>query len=463
MVVAGQNMRSNRWHETPSELRELIARIKDQYPLLGVLGAAGVRTRRQGHTYMVANCPFPNHEDSSPSFKVKLSAPDRFYCFGCSASGDIFDFVHYFYGKDTFDEQVRFLTGKSLRDLARGNSVIELQRAARERDRRRKELRELRRREINDQGGVTDEVAGSAYEALLDRLDLSSEHREQFRGRGLTFEEALDLGYRTLPVDRELRIRLCEELMSDGYNLHGVPGFFQLPKEAGAEAGRWCVGGTSLGLREVRDRKSGRVWRVEGLLVPTCDEAGRIARLKLRNDPPPEDAPAWVVEVWPTKYMALSSTDRPGGAGAGIRLHYVGPADGGNFPGTMWVTEGEIKSDIASMMLLARVVGVPGVCQCPDFVIEAMRCGRYYRLMVAMDSEAKGHVQLAVARLCRLATEAGFEPLVVMWDLSLGKGIDDLLVAGGRWYAVPYEVWWVSLSEGERQSVERRLAGACVG
>ena len=74
--------------ENPSKLRELIARVKDQYPLLGVLGAAGARTRRQGSSYVVANCPFPNHKDSSPSFKVKLSTPDRFYCYGCSASGD---------------------------------------------------------------------------------------------------------------------------------------------------------------------------------------------------------------------------------------------------------------------------------------------------------------------------------------------------------------------------------------
>jgi DNA primase len=126
IVVAGQNVRMNRWQKSPSDLRELLARVKDQYPLLSVLGAAGVRTRRQGRTYIVANCPFPNHEDSSPSFKVKLSAPDRFYCFGCSASGDVFDFVHYFYRKDTFDEQVRFLTGKSLRELAQGCLVQEL-------------------------------------------------------------------------------------------------------------------------------------------------------------------------------------------------------------------------------------------------------------------------------------------------------------------------------------------------
>jgi hypothetical protein len=463
MTVAEKDVRANRWRRNPPELRELITRVKDQHPLLVVLGAAGVRTRKQGHSYVVANCPFPNHEDSSPSFKVKLSAPDRFYCYGCCASGDVLDFVHYFYGKDTFDEQVRFLTGKSLRELVRGSSVQELQQAACDRDRRRRELQELHRLEEKEQRGVTDEMAGSTYEALLDQLSSSPQHREQFKKRGIAFEEALDLGYRTLPVDRVVRIRLCEELLSDGYNLRGVPGFFQLPKEAGTDAGRWCVGGTGLGMREIRDGKSGCVWGVEGLLVPTCDEAGRIVRLKLRNDPPPDDAPAWVVELWPTKYMALSSKDRIGGSGAGLRLHYVGPVDGGNFAGTLWVTEGEIKADIAAMSLKARVVGVSGVGQCSELVIEAMRRGGFHRLFVAMDSEVKGHVQLAIARLCRLAIEAGFEPLVVVWDGKLAKGIDDLLVDGEDWQAVPHKQWWESLSNGERGSVRRRLAGACVG
>jgi DNA primase len=350
-----------------------------------------------------------------------------------------------------------------LRELARGSSIQELQCAASERNHRRKALQEAHRSEERGQRGVTDEVAGSAYEALLGHLDLSPQHGEQMKKRGIAFEEALDLGYRTLPVDREMRIRLCEELLSDGYDLRGVPGFFQLPREADADAGRWCVGGTALGRREIRDRNSGRVWRVEGLLVPTCDELGRIVRLKLRNDPPSEGAPDWVVDMWPAKYMALSSKDRPGGAGAGIRLHYVGPADGGNFARALWVTEGEIKADIASMMLAARVVGVPGVGQCPELVIEAMRRGRYHRLLVAMDSEAKEYVQLAMARLCRLATQAGFEPLVVVWNGSIGKGIDDLLVAGGEWKAVPPEQWWGSLSKDERESVERRLVGVCVG
>ena len=462
MSVSEQSTGVNRWQRTSTELRELIAKVKDEYPLLGVLGAAGVKTRSQGRDYVVAKCPFPNHEDANPSFKVKLSAPERFYCFGCSASGDVFDFIHYYYGKTSLDEQVRFLTGKGLGELARGLSSHELQQAVAERDRRRKELQESRRGEGNEQECVDDKTAGRVYEAMLDCLELSPHHRNQLNKRGVMFEEAIDLGYRSLPIDRDTRIGLCEELLSDGYNLCGVPGFFRLPQETGGDTGRWCVGGTSLGWREIHEKRSGRMWRTEGLLIPTCDELGRVIRLKLRNDPPPDNAPDWVVETWPAKYMALSSKGRSGGAGAGIHLHHVGPRDGGDFSGVLWVTEGEVKADIASIMLTARVVGVPGVGQCAEQVIEAMRRGGHRKLFVAMDSEMKGHIHLAVARLCCLATNAGGEPFVVIWDASLGKGIDDLLIGGGIWKAISYEKWWGRFSEEERESIEYRLAGVCV-
>lgn len=173
---------------------------------------------------------------------MKLSTPDRFYCFGCTASGDVLDFIHYFYGKTSLDEQVGFLTGKGLGELARGLSSFELQHAAAERDRRRKELQESQSGAVNEQESVNNEAAGRTYEAMLDRLELSLHHLNQINKRGVVVEEAFDLGYRRLHVDRGVRIRLCEELLSDGYNLNGVPEFFRLPQEAGADARRWVLG-----------------------------------------------------------------------------------------------------------------------------------------------------------------------------------------------------------------------------
>ena len=45
----------------------------------------------------MACCPF--HEDKHPSFSVNEEA-GVFYCFGCGATGDVFDFVMKWSGKD---------------------------------------------------------------------------------------------------------------------------------------------------------------------------------------------------------------------------------------------------------------------------------------------------------------------------------------------------------------------------
>lgn len=51
----------------------------------------GIRLGRQG-TELAARCPFPPHEDSSPSFTINPST-GVFYCHACKATGSPFDFV----------------------------------------------------------------------------------------------------------------------------------------------------------------------------------------------------------------------------------------------------------------------------------------------------------------------------------------------------------------------------------
>lgn len=62
--------------------------IRRDHPLPGVVGAT-VKLTRAGNEYK-ACCPF--HADRSPSFTI-FSGGDRFHCFGCGASGDVFDFL----------------------------------------------------------------------------------------------------------------------------------------------------------------------------------------------------------------------------------------------------------------------------------------------------------------------------------------------------------------------------------
>ena len=66
----------------------IYARIKQTVTTLQAAERYGLSVNRSG----MARCPF--HEDHNPSMKVH----DRFYCFGCGASGDVINFTARLFG-----------------------------------------------------------------------------------------------------------------------------------------------------------------------------------------------------------------------------------------------------------------------------------------------------------------------------------------------------------------------------
>lgn len=441
-------------------LRQILDSIKAQFDLVYVTRMAGVRLQRRGHSYLVANCPF--HRESSPSFKIKQNNPRYFKCFGCNRSGDIFNFIELFYHLPTLNEQVQFLTGRSLAEHENGTTPDQAAAIIAQVEQSRTELSRRREQEEAEFAPVPDEVASPVYEAMLDSLDLSGADCDRMRARGLDPAQCYSFGYRTLPVPRSARITLCEGLIAEGHSLTRVPGFFRLPANAKYLSGRWCVAGTVMGWREVRDRQHNINIPVEGLLVPTCNEDGQVVRLKLRNASPPSSLPERLARAWPEKYIILSSDHADGGANAGVRLHHAGPRDGGRWPHTLWTTEGEIKADVSSWILGARFTGLPGVTQWPELVIRAAQTGNYKRLHIAMDQETKDDKRQTVAyateKLCRMAIDSDIDPYVVVWCAGDGKGFDDLLVREGKWALMPHKDWWQSLQPHERDYTTRRLA-----
>ena len=71
----------------------IYARIKQTVTTLQAAERYGLSVNRSG----MARCPF--HEDHNPSMKVD----DRFYCFGCGASGDVIDFTARLFGLSPYD------------------------------------------------------------------------------------------------------------------------------------------------------------------------------------------------------------------------------------------------------------------------------------------------------------------------------------------------------------------------
>lgn len=464
--------RPPRREASAEEKRDLIFQIKQQYPLTDVLARFGVRMTKRGE-WLEGNCPFPNHSDASPSFKVRLRAPGRFHCFGCAASGDIFVLARDLHGLETFPKQVLFLTGRSWADWIEGLPETEEARArqAREFEAVRTRMDAERRAEEARWRAAPDEEAGPVYEGLIKRLRLEERERAEMASRGMDPAIAFECGYRSLPASRTERVRICQALVRAGHCLERVPGFFRLPRRKGSgETGPWCLGGNPWGWREYRERGSTRGWAVGGLLVPLCDALGRIVQLKVRNGDRPPDLPTEFHRFWPPKYMVLGSEKRAGGASPPVKAHHAGPRDGGLFPGVLWVTEGEIKADIGALYLHARFCGLPGVGQCPQLALDAAQQGGFHEVRIAMDAEPdKGHVQAAIARLCREAEARSLRATVAVWDgtarwrRGTTKGIDDLVAAGDVPEILLHAAWWARVPEQMREYVEHRLAGWCVG
>lgn len=438
----------------------VIAEIKRDYDLTSVLRSHGIDLKRANGGYLVANCPFPNHADSSPSFKVKTPSGETYTCYGCQAKGDVLDFIRDYHHLTGVTEAIKYLTGKNVKQLY---EQIKNGRSTKNANPAYKTAPKTVAppAPVKTQEEIESELANATdvYIALIGLLGIDPAHEEQLRQRGISISEAMLLGYRSFPTDRNLRIKICKNLRQAGYELKGVPGFFRLPPREYSK-GQWCLGGDRWGFRDIKTENE--VYKVTGLLIPTRDLNGKIRRLKVRNDAPGENVPAEVANKFPERYMAFSSAERDDGAGAGAWVHVARPIyekDSSAKARVLWITEGEIKADISALYLGETVLGMPGVGQCPQFAIDVALAGGFKEICVAMDAEEKPHVKLAVAKLIKLAKDNDLEVSVAVWDESLGKGLDDLLAGGGAPEVFSPDNWWQRLSTEHKTYVTERISG----
>jgi hypothetical protein len=187
-------------------------------------------------------------------------------------------------------------------------------------------------------------------------------------------------------------------------------------------------------------RREGAGWvfaAVPGLVVPVRDRDEAIVALKVRRD----DAAGG------PRYVYASSV-RWGGPGPGSPVHVplipAPPLPPPN-PGAIRITEGELKADIATVLSGVRTISVPGVASWRASLPVVQALG-VRRVLVAFDADAARKPQVARARgalLSALVAETGVEPALEVWDERDGKGIDDLLAAGGH----PHVVEGAALSD----------------
>lgn len=249
------------------------------------------------------------------------------------------------------------------------------------------------------------DTLSKVYHVLLAMLRLNSQHRENFLRRGLPDTEINRRLYRTLPAGgRSPLAHKLVDLFSPEVCAR-VPGL--LVKEFQGRTWWWVAG-------------------PPGIVIPCRDLRGRIVALKVRRDRAEGGG----------KYVYISSARR-GGPGPGAPVHV--PLWEGPIGDTVRLTEGELKADAATCLSGILTVSIPGVgCWRP--AIPLLKELGAERVLVAFDADWKTteHVRQALRRVAEALVKEGLEVLIELWPAEQGKGIDDLLAAGGEPEVVPW-------------------------
>lgn len=272
------------------------------------------------------------------------------------------------------------------------------------------------------------------YSELMETLDLKKEHQDNLLARGFTQKLIDNNGYKTLPREG-LTQRVVEQIRksieSEHATLSGVPGFFR----------RQDTKDWSLTQAILRDKTSKRKVNSEtpsrpfqAIAIPVRGIRGDLHAIKLRlshNDPR-------------RKYMYLSSKGLLNGTGARPLMHY--PLFSGNQGlKTIRITEGELKADYLTENTQHYTISIAGVSMWREAVKAMKHFPKVKKVILCPDADKQDEIdpysgkksrvnQVARSFAC-LAFEMrnhGYEVVMEDWDESLGKGLDDVLAAGGH-------------------------------
>jgi hypothetical protein len=244
-------------------------------------------------------------------------------------------------------------------------------------------------------------TVSAVYAALLGLLTINPRHREQLLARGLRDADIDRAEYRSMPSYNNRPLKVSPLLDKFGEkDLLAVPGLYK------SEEGTLTLAGSA------------------GLLIPCRDVQGRVQGLQVRADDPGDGA----------KYTWLSSTGH-GGPGPGAPPHFPMPrtANGRTLTNRLRLTEGPLKADIATALSPFYTVACCGVSTWRAALSQLVEFGATkIRLAFDADATSNAHVAGALLGCARAAVAAGLELLLETWSADDGKGIDDVLAAGGE-------------------------------
>jgi hypothetical protein len=353
-----------------------------------------------------ACCPCPGHGgsekgDSNPSLSIRLGEGDKIlvHCFaGCKLDG-ILEAMELWY--------------PDLRPGSEPDQPADALAAGPVDDSQTGQAADLRDPDLCHQ----------VYSAMLERLGLCAAHRDNLQARGLTADQIQTRNYRTLTFF-EFRQQAVAGLREQyGDKLLQVPGF---------TSRRGSV--TAINIPN-------------GIVIPVRDDGERIVAVQVRRDNEGTDG----------KYLWFSGGE--GGTSCGTPVHVpfgVKPA------AVVRVTESPLKADIAFDRSGLPTVGVPGVSNWAPAVSLLKKWGTTTaRLAFDADAAVKKSVAVQLRDFAEVLSAEGILVELERWPPEAGKGIDDVLAAGGLTEVLAGEAAMMAIRQAAEQAHGGTDPGDC--
>ena len=336
------------------------------FHMVDVIPLLGLPTPPAGRRSYNIPCPCCDDKPKGRHLNINLRK-DVFRCPRCGFSGGVLDLYAAFAGVSR-EEAYKALAGK--------------------RTFRAPAPRVEKKPQAEENPLLDVDARHATYQALLSRLSLATDHRENLLFRGLSPEEIHRLGYKTTPVLGFSS--LAKRLREKGLYLAGVPGFYK-------NQGQWTL------------KIPGR-----GILIPVRDIQGQIQGLQVRLD-----------NVERRKFRWVSSAGLEEGCGAKTWVHLAGEPRP-----LMLLTEGPMKADVIHFLTGQTVLAVAGVNSLTQLrpVLEELRAVGMEKVMTAFDMDylVNPHVENGQENLAALLDQLKIPYGTYLWDPRY-KGLDDYI------------------------------------
>ena len=241
------------------------------------------------------------------------------------------------------------------------------------------------------------------YNAFLSQLTLNDQHRDNLRKRGLSDDDIARIGFKSCPkfMDPEA---IPKRLISAGYDLRGVPGFYV------NSAGKWAI---------ARAPDS-------GFFIPIRNGNDMIEGFQIRFDHPNDKIP---------KYGYFTSVKMMGGTRAETWCCWAGEnltqRKDPKKPFDIILIEGPLKAYIVNALTGANVIAVPGVStllRIPAVLQSMAKMGlRCTYIAYDMDQFTNADVAKQLTNLKELLKSLKLNYKSMIWNVQF-KGLDDWLI-----------------------------------